>query len=153
MENAVTCIPMPGLMETTEGVSGCRCMLWATPSILMCCMFQLRGTQIPHPLPTLHPSICPIPAAWIWAALCRPNDLLQGSITLCVSWLMQSSVGRTQGSGLLCPPAHRACRTYVGVAIHHSDLIPTQYSKHYSFPLLRCLKGWVADNRCLFQTK
>lgn len=88
--------------------SGCQSMPW----LILCVVHVPAGRDTkspPTPPPTLHLSICPISAASMWAALCRPNDLLQGSITLRMSWLMQSSVRRSQGSRLPCPPAHRAC--------------------------------------------
>lgn len=113
MENAVIS-PMPGLVETTEGgskASGRRCMLWVEHTSILHVLHVPAGrdTNPPPPSPTLHLSICLISTAAIWAALSRPNGLLQGSTTLCVSWLMQSSVGRAQESGLPCPPAPRAC--------------------------------------------
>lgn len=100
----VSCVPVSGLVvQRLQDASAClgrplcaSCSSWeghkvSTPSRLFTCPSDSRS------------------AASIWAVLCRPNDLLRGSITLHVSWLMQSSVGRSQGSRLPCPPAHRAC--------------------------------------------
>lgn len=84
----------------TKG-SGCRCMFWVKPRIL--CVLHVpdgRDTSSPcHSRLFLPLTISPTSAASIWAVFCRPTDLLQGPITLPLSWLLRNSVGRTQGNG------------------------------------------------------